>query len=140
VLSIQGYTIATGKPRNASFSFIGDEIKRLIEFLNHIQLMQLKNSGSTQITDEQFEKLVLSNLQAKRLYQDNEELFAEVLKSEITKQDVVAVGYRKRQLQIFEKLMNEQQYFDELKVKKNALMNLCGSNILRKILGFLAMD
>jgi hypothetical protein len=30
VLSIQGYTVATNKPRNASFSLIGDEIGKLV--------------------------------------------------------------------------------------------------------------
>lgn len=118
ILSIQGYTIATAKPHNASFSFVGDEIGRLVEFLNHIQSMSLKNSGSMKITDEQLQRTVLSNLQAKTLLQDNEELFAEVLKSEITKQDVVAVGYRKRQLQAFERLLNDEQYFEDVKTRK----------------------
>lgn len=45
VLSIQGYTIATAKPHNASFSFIGDEIGRLVEFINHIQSMPLKSAA-----------------------------------------------------------------------------------------------
>ena len=119
VLSIQGYSIATAKPHNASFSFVGKEIGRLIEFLNHIQSMPLKGGGPMKISDEQLRRLVLSNLQAKTLLQDNEELFAEVLRSEITKQDVVAVGYRKRQLQTFERLLNDQQYFEEVKTRKD---------------------
>jgi hypothetical protein len=97
---------------------VGDEIGRLVEFLNHIQSMPFKGNGPMKITDEQLRRLVLSNLQAKTLLQDNQELFAEVLKSEITKQDVVAVGYRKRQLQIFERLLNDQQYFEEIKIRK----------------------
>ena len=119
VLSIQGYTIATAKPHNASFSFVGAEIGRLIEFLNHIQSMPLKGGGPMKITDEQLRRLVLSNLQAKTLLQDNEELFAEVVRSEITKQDVVAVGYRKRQLQTFERLLSDQKYFEEVKSRKD---------------------
>lgn len=118
VLSIQGYTIATAKPHNSSFSFVGDEIGRLVEFLNHIQSMPLKNTGPMRITDEGLRRLVLSNLQARTLLQDNEELFAEVLKSDITKQDVVAVGYRKRQLQVFERLIDDGQYFSDIKDRK----------------------
>lgn len=119
VLSIQGYTIATAKPRNSSFSFVGAEIGRLVEFLNHIQSMPLKGGAPMKITDEQLRRLVLSSLQAKTLFKDNEELFAEVLKSEITKQDVVAVGYRKRQLQTFERLLSDSSYFEEVKTRKN---------------------
>jgi hypothetical protein len=119
VLSIQGYTIATSKPRDASFSFIGDEIPKLVEFLNHIQTMPLKTSGAMVVPDDQFRRMVLSNVQARALFQDNEELFAEVLKSEITKQDVVAVGYRKRQLQVFKRLLTDSEYFPDVKERKN---------------------
>jgi len=118
VLSIQGYTIATAKPHNASFSFIDDEIGKLVEFLNHIQSMPMKTSGSTAIPDDQLRRLILSTVQARSLFQDNEELFAEVLKSEITKQDIVAVGYRKRQLQAFKRLLENADYFLEVKERK----------------------
>lgn len=119
VLSIQGYTVATAKPHNASFSFIGDEIGKLVEFLNHIQSMPMKTSGSIVIPDDQLRRLVLSNIQARALFQENEELFTEVLKSEITKQDVVAVGYRKRQLQAFKRLLEDANYFSEVKERKH---------------------
>jgi Domain of unknown function (DUF4263) len=119
VLSIQGYTIATSKPHNASFSFIGDEIPKLVEFLNHIQTMPLKTSGSMVVPDDQLRPMVLSNVQARALFQGNEELFAEVLKSEITKQDIVAVGYRKRQLQAFKRLLTDTEYFADVKERKN---------------------
>src|SRR5882724_1270127 len=117
VLSIQGYTIATGKPHNASFAFIGDEIGKLIEFLNHIQSMPLKSSGSMKITDDDLRRVVLSNVQAQALFQDNQELFAEVIRSAVTKADVVAVGYRKRQLQIFQKLLENDEYFNMVKAQ-----------------------
>ena len=81
--------------------------------------MPMKTSGSTVIPDDQLRHLVLSNVQARALFQDNEELFAEVLKSEITKQDVVAVGYRKRQLQAFKRLLEDADYFSEVKERKH---------------------
>lgn len=118
VLNIQGYTVATSKPHNASFSFIGDEIGRLIEFLNQIQAVPLKNYGSMKITDEDLRRVVLSNLQAQTIFHDNEDIFAEVLRSAITKKDVVAVGYRKRQLRVFQRLLDEPDYFKEVKAKK----------------------
>ena len=107
VLSIQGYTVATGKTHNASFSFIGDEIDKLVEFLHHIQAMPLEGTGAKRITDEALRRLVLSNTQAQAIFQDNQELFAEVIRSAITKDDVIAVGYRKRQLQTFKRLLED---------------------------------
>lgn len=119
VLSIQGYTVATSKPHNASFAFIGDEIGKLVEFLNYIQSMPLKTTGSMVVPDEQIRRMVLSSNQARALLQNNEELFAEVLRSEITKQDVVAVGYRKKQLQVFKSLLEDDEYFESVRAQKN---------------------
>ena len=118
VLSIQGYTVATGKPHNASFTFVGDEIGKLVEFLNHIQAMPLKSGGPLKITDEDLSRVVLSSIQARTIFQDNQELFAEVVRSEITKEDVVAVGYRKRQLEAFERLLEDPEYFENVKTQK----------------------
>ena len=122
VLSIQGYTVATLKPHNSSFSFIGEEIGKLVEFLNHVQSMPLKSGGSMKITDENLRRLVLSRPQVQALLRDNGEVFAEVLRAALTKEDVVAVGYRKRQLRAFEMLLKDDQYFGEVKTQKK-----CGS-------------
>jgi len=119
VLSIQGYTVATDKPHNASFSFIGEEIDKLIEFLNNIHLVQLKNRGRVDVTDEEIKSLVVSNNQAKRLIHENREIFTEILKSEVTKEDVVAVGYRKKQLDVYRQLLESDDYFSKLREKHN---------------------
>jgi len=119
VLNIQGYTIATGKPHNASFSFVGEEIGKLLEFIANIQSVAFKGGGSLYITDEELRRIALSSNQARHLVVDNEEIFAEVIKSSITKQDVVAVGYRKRQLEVFRNLIEDDEYFELLQSKKN---------------------
>ena len=48
---------------------------------------------------------------------DNEEVFREVVRQELTKEDVVAVGYRKRQLQVFERLLEDSAYFEQMRTK-----------------------
>ena len=74
VLSIQGYTIASAKPHNASFSFVGDEIGKLLEFIDNIRTVTLTGRGSINISDENLRRMVLSNSQARSLVQDNEAL------------------------------------------------------------------
>ena len=125
VLSIQGYTVATMKPRNASFSFVGKEIGKLVEFINHIQTMPLPRAGSTKISDADLHRLILSRPQVQALVHDNDELFAEVVRAALTKEDVVAVGYRKRQLKVFEQLLEDESYFQKMKSLKN-----CGDEAL----------
>jgi predicted Holliday junction resolvase-like endonuclease len=119
VLNIQGFSVATDKPHNASFAFLGDEITKLIEFAKNIQEVSFTGRGPVNISDDELRRLALSNQQARDLVEDNEELFAEVLRSSITKSDVVAVGYRKKQLEVFRLLLEDQSYFDSLKARKN---------------------
>ncbi len=80
--------------------------------------MPFAGAGPMKITDDDLRRVVLSNVQAKTIFHDNQELFAEVLRSAITKKDVVAVGYRKRQLQVFQRLLDEPDYFEEVKARK----------------------
>jgi hypothetical protein len=118
VLNIQGFTIATEKPHNASFSFVGDEIEKLLEFLINIQTVAFKSRASVNITDADLRRIRLSSLQARSLVEDNEELFAEVVRLSLTKKDVVAIGYRKKQLEVFRQLLEDPAYFEELKRRK----------------------
>lgn len=117
VLSIQGYTVATDKPHNASFSFIGEEITTLLEFISNIQSVKLESGSPVNISDEDLKRLVISDRQARSLLSENQEIFSQILKSEITKEDIVTVGYRKKQLSFYEKLLTDQSYFDDAKTK-----------------------
>lgn len=118
VLSIQGYTAATEKPHNASFSFIGQEINTLIEFLNNIQKVVFENSAPLNINDEELKKMTISNNQAHYLLKENEEVFKEIIKNELTKEDLVSIGYRKRQIIAFENLLVDEKFFDSALLTK----------------------
>src|SRR5690606_21026329 len=76
------------------------------------------HGGSINISDAELRRISLTSSQAKELVTDNEELIAEVLRNSVTKSDVVALGYRKRQLEVFAKLLEDDNYFDDLKQKK----------------------
>lgn len=117
LLNIQGYTVATEKPHNASFSFIGDEIGKLLEFVQNIQLYRFQSSGSVNISDDKLRQENISEIQARKLIQDNHEVFSEVLKSEITKEDIIAVGYRKKQIEVFRKFLDDEEYFNSIREK-----------------------
>ncbi|MBK5260952.1 MAG: DUF4263 domain-containing protein [Peptostreptococcaceae bacterium] len=120
VLNIQGFTVATDKPHNASFSFIGDEIGKLIEFINNIQAVSFKNNSPLNITDEDLRKIIITENQARSLFNENQDVFSEMLKSAITTKDVIAIGYRKRQLETYHKLLEDEEYFSYLKERKTS--------------------
>lgn len=118
VLTIQKFSADTGMPYGAGFSFVGEEIGRFCEFLANIHAVSLENGSSVNISDAELRKIALTSRQAKELVVDNEELIAEVLRHSVTKRDLVALGYRKRQLEVFGKLLESESYFNDLKKRK----------------------
>jgi hypothetical protein len=98
VLSIQGYTVATDKPHNASFSFIGEEIETLLNFVRRIQTMDISHRGGNVLNDIEAESPDISNQQVSTFLIENQEFLSEVLRSEVTSEDLVAIAYRKKQL------------------------------------------
>lgn len=119
VLTIQKFVTETGQPYGTGFSFVGEEIGRFCEFLANIQSIDFKTRDKVNITDEELRKIALTTHQAKTFVTDNQELFAEALKSEVTTEDLIAVGFRKKQLGVYENLLSDKNYFNNLKKKKN---------------------
>lgn len=118
VLTVQKFVSETGQPYGSGFSFVGEEIGRFCEFLANIQSVDFKNRAKVNISDEELRKIALTTHQAKSFLSENQELFAEVLKSEVTTEDLVAVGFRKKQLSVYSNLLHDQSYFDDLKNRK----------------------
>ncbi|KMQ75913.1 Shedu immune nuclease family protein [Marinobacter subterrani] len=118
VLTVQKFVSETGQPYGSGFSFVGDEIGRFCEFLANIHSVDFKNKAKVNITDEELRKIALTTHQARAFLVDNQELFAEILKSEVTTEDIVAVGFRKKQLSVYDKLLNSESYFDDLRARK----------------------
>ena len=119
VLNIQKYTVGTDSPHSVSFSFVNEEISKLLEFVKNIHLVNLDRSSPMNIEDEELKKIILSDSQAKKIIQENQELLTEVLRSEVTKEDIISVGFRKKQLEWYEKLLNDPERFEEVKgIKK----------------------
>ncbi len=113
---------------------MGKEIGRFCEFLANIQSVDFKSRAKVNISDDELRKIALTTHQAKAFVTENQELFAEALRSEVTTEDLVAVGYRKKQLEVYDKLLNDQNYFEFLK-EKNCSNEGLWQNILRKSVG-----
>lgn len=120
VLTLQSFNGNNGNPHNTHFSFIGSEIPKLLTFFQNIAAYEFKDREKVNISDVELRKLVLSREQVSTLVHDNPEAFAEAMQAELTKADIVALGYRKKQLGIFQKLLANREYFDQVKLMKQA--------------------
>lgn len=67
VLTFQKFTNKTGNPQSVYFSFIGDEIKRIVDFIQSIEDLPLNNQASSKIDDIKLKEIMLSKEQAQIL-------------------------------------------------------------------------
>lgn len=119
VLTLQSFNPSKGTPQKTYFSFIGSEISQVIEFFHNVFNYQFEDGSNVNITDAELRKIILSQTQARSLVKDNQDLFVEAFRTEVTSKDVVALGYRKKQLDVFSRLIEDSEYFDHAMEYKN---------------------
>jgi hypothetical protein len=115
VLTLQRFTTETGVPHQIHFSFVGEEIQRLLKFISNLRLVQFPSDERVNVTDRDLKKLLLSPDQIRNVLVQNQELVLQLARSEITTSDLVALGYRRKQLDEYEKLLLDADYFDHQK-------------------------
>ena len=114
VLSIQDYTPSTDNPHKNGHAFIGDEIQKLVDFISDVQGMHFESKKYQSLPDEEVERLVFTSSQAESIVKKNPDLFVSVVQSNITTQDITAIAYRKKQLEIFEKYLDPVVFNEEV--------------------------
>lgn len=112
-LQIQKYTTDTGVPHNTYFTFQGNEIFTLFNFIRNIALLPTTSKSSAKFDDKFLEEIILSKEQAIQLISKNPELIDEIIKNKITKDEIINLGYRKKQIEIFKKLLTDKDFFIE---------------------------
>ena len=116
-LQIQKYTIENGNPHKTYFTFQGEEILKLYNFIRNIPILPIIDNNSSKLDDQFVNELILSKEQIEKVLHEHPKVIEEILKNDITLQDLVNLGYRKNQLEIFKKLLNNDDFFQEEKRK-----------------------
>ncbi|MEO2072958.1 MAG: Shedu immune nuclease family protein [Zunongwangia sp.] len=119
ILQIQKFTIETGSPHKTYFSFRGDEIRKLVDFIKSIKDLHIEDENGIKISDEELQKLILTKEQAFSLYRDNQAIFKEVLEENITSEEIKNLVYKKKQLDYFENLITNKDFFESEKTRLN---------------------
>ncbi|MCA6110924.1 DUF4263 domain-containing protein [Bradyrhizobium sp. CNPSo 4026] len=110
-LTIQRFSSKTGPLDKQHFSFVGSEIDTLLSFVAGVKAVPFDGSAKVHLPDSVLRDIILDQSQARRLFAKNSELFLELAQHEDLTRDLVAVGYRRKQLQHFEKLLGDQEFF-----------------------------
>lgn len=110
-ITIQRFTVKNNKPHQQSFTFRGKEIEAFFNLLKLIRYIELKDSEKVRIDDKVIDEWLLSDNEKMKFFLENTALVKEISEHHITKSDIIAYAYRKNQLEVFEKLLNNQGYF-----------------------------
>jgi hypothetical protein len=110
----QKFTVKDGKPHNTSFSFSGDEIEKIYNLLKLIKYIDLEDSEKTRLDDNILNAWFITENEKRKFISESPELLAEIVKNDITKSDIVALGYRKKQLEVFGKLLHDNIFFETM--------------------------
>lgn len=112
-LTIQRYSSKTGPLDKSHFSFVGDEINKLLSFIAGVRTMPFDGAAKVHLTDEVLRDIVLDQGQARRIFTKNPEFFLQLAEQENVAHDLVAIGYRRKQLERFESLLYDADFFDK---------------------------
>lgn len=115
-LTIQKFSTETGTPHNTYFTFQGTEILTLFNFIRNIELLPITKKTSEKFDDSLLEEIVLTKEQATELIAKNPELIKEILKNNITTDEIQNLAFRKEQLEVFKNLLEDEEYFESIKV------------------------
>lgn len=119
-LQIQRYTIESGAPHKTHFTFNNEEIITLYNFLRNISILPLRDDQSAKLDDKFVSSLVLTREQALDLLNSQPTLIEELLRTQITAQDVAELGHRRTQLEKFDRLINDSEYFESQRASLGA--------------------
>lgn len=111
-LILQRFGAKNGKPHEQSFSFVGDEIDKLLEFAQFIATEQAEGSARVRIDIADLKRFNVSKSAAAALARQNLSMVAEIAESEVTERDVIAIGYRRKALENFRRFLDDADFFD----------------------------
>jgi hypothetical protein len=115
-LIIQKYNRETGKPLKQSFSFDQAEIEVLREVLDFAETISLDDESGKRFGWADARRPRMTEEQKRTVIQENPELVEEALRLRLTKKDLVALGYRKEQVELFGKLLESDEFFHQTKM------------------------
>jgi len=112
-LTIQRWMTKTGNAHKDYMTLVGHEIELLLKFVNSLKGIPLQGKGKVTIpVDVALGKLndtTINDENVLEYLQKHPNLINRIMESKLTESDVVSIGYRKEQLKIFEKMLDNDK-------------------------------
>lgn len=111
-LTFQRWNVINNVPYDrVHFSFSVAEIEKLRNFLDSINFLHFRDEKKVNVKETDLRLIDVSDELARKIILDSPDLIKEIIQNDITEQDIVALGYRRKQLEYFENLLFTPGYF-----------------------------
>lgn len=122
-LQIQKFSNEGANPHKTYFTFVGEEIGKLYNFIRNIPLLPIQGKGKQQLEEKYLEKIILSKEHLLTFIAEQPEIISELVdelqKNTISQGDIRALSRKKQQLEIFKNMLYTKGYFEQLKSDKS---------------------
>jgi len=115
VLTIQKHNRKSGPSDKFHFSFVGSEITAFRGFLESIQNIHFPNTDKLNVTDVELRSMILDAERGKKFFSENHDLIKSLVENHELANDLIATGFRRKQLEEFRKLLFEDGHFGKRK-------------------------
>lgn len=112
-IAIQKFTSKDGTPHRYSFTFRGEEIEKLYNLLHMIKHIELEGAEKVRLEENTINQWSLTDAEKHNFFVENLDMAADVIRDYVTKSDVIALAYRKQQIETFYHLLYDDVFFQE---------------------------
>jgi len=120
-LTIQRWMTKTGNPHKVNHIVLyGEQLGLLLQFIKAYKGIPSIGSGKMELPlkvalQKAKEKQKINSKSVIEYLKNNPDLIKTIVENELDERDVISLGYRKKQLNLFKKLLTDDQYFNQQK-------------------------
>ncbi|MFK7881824.1 Shedu immune nuclease family protein [Roseobacter sp.] len=112
-LWFQQWNANKGTPMGEQFVIYGREVPELIEFLQVIEKLEIPDEQKFNREFDDLKLVHLPDTDARKVLEDHPDLVVEFARSKITTQDVIALAYRRQQLDEFRAMLDQRDLSED---------------------------
>jgi hypothetical protein len=111
-LTLQRFSTDREQPRKeAYFTLQGDEIAKLFELLLIIRTAKFDAQDKVRLDSKDLHQFSLTPKAIRTLLTSDPQLLVSLVEEEVTDRDLIAVAYRRRELDYFNRLLHDPEFF-----------------------------
>jgi hypothetical protein len=111
-LTLQRFSTDREQPRKeAYFTLQGDEIDRLLDLAVIIRSAKFDGQNNVRLDSRDLHQFSLTPEAVRTLLTSDPQLLAKLVEEEVTDRDLIAVAYRRRELDYFNRLLHDPEFF-----------------------------